>query len=281
MLHVRVAPAARRAVFALFVLVLAACSGGSGCGGCGGAIPGGFPKPSVIDNAASLRITRSGLDQIGALSPKVLTSILKTDGTLSFDIPKTDASTTLFDLGFFSVGATIHICPSGPDHGANPPKCVADVKVGDSQIHLDGAVQHDLNLDGTIPLRVQDLPIKIDATYSYDVGIASGSGNIASFSIDMGVGQAIGGNACNGNVPNFDYFAFPIAASLPIINEPTSPRDGYAMIDAAHAVINPTLNQNNVGICGSCFLDSFNPLCSFNVGCNCSNSHVCCDDVYA
>ena len=281
MLHVRVAPAARRAFFVLFVLFLAACSGGAGCGGCGGAIPGGFPKPSVIDNAASVRITRSGLDQIGAISPKVLTSLLKTDGTLSFDIPKTDASTTLFDLGFFSVGATIHICPAGPDHGANPPKCVADVKISDSQMHLDGAVQHNLDLSGTIPLRVQDLPITIDATYSYDVGVASGSGNIASFSIDMGVGQAIGGNACNGDVPNFDYFAFPITAVLPIINEPTSPRDGYAMIDAKNAVVNPTLDKSNVGICGSCFLDSFNPLCSFDVGCNCkANPHICCDDVY-
>lgn len=276
----RLLPVARRAFFALFVLVLASCSGGAGCGGCGGAIPGGFPRPSVIDNAASVRITRSGLDQIAALSPKVLTSILKTDGTLSFDIPKTDASTTLFDLGFFSVGATIHICPSGPDHGSNPPKCVANVKVAAAQLHLDGATAHNLNLSGTIPLRVQDLPITVDATYSYDVTVASGSGNIASFSIDMGVGQAIGGNACNGTTPNFDYFAFPITAAIPIVNEPTAPRDGYAQIDAAHTVVTPTLDKSNVGICGSCFLDSFNPVCSFGVGCNCSNDHVCCNDVY-
>ena len=259
--HVRrFVPAARRAIFALFVLVLAACSSGGGCSGCGGGtIPGGFPKPSVIDNAASIRLTKSGLDQLSALFPQVLTKLLKTDGTLSFDIPKSDVSDKLIDITVASVGVNVHICPNGPDHGANPEKCVASVNIGTANLHLDGVTPHAITLSGTLPLRLQDLPITVDGTYD----VFGSSGTILSFSVDLGAGQAIGGNACNGGTPTFDYFPFPITVVLPIVDEPTAPRDGYTKIDLAHATITPTLNKDNLGICGTCALDNiYGGLCN-------------------
>jgi MYXO-CTERM domain-containing protein len=289
--------AVRRAAFALFVLVLSACSSGGGCTGCGGGtIPGGFPRPSVIPNAAAVRLTRSGLDQLGALSPAVLSSILKTDGTLSFQIPKTQFTDYLIGsaTSLLALYVNIGICPAGADTGVTPNTCTVNVNVKDANLHLDGVTPHSLSLSGTIPLRLQDLPISVDGAYSYSFdygfGTAKGGGSIASFDIDLGVGTPIGGNKCTTNaagasVPNFDYFAFPITATIPIIDETQTPRDGYAQIDFAHAVITPTLTSANAGICGDCFLDGVNPLCSIagiNVGfgCNCNNDHTCCNDVY-
>ena len=52
-----------------FFLLIASCSGGgcSGCGSCAGMtpLPGGFPADQAIENAASVRVSRPGLDFIG------------------------------------------------------------------------------------------------------------------------------------------------------------------------------------------------------------------------
>ncbi|MBX3261636.1 MAG: hypothetical protein KF782_18275 [Labilithrix sp.] len=50
----------------VFFLLIASCSGG-GCGGCGGCagmtpLPGGFPADKAVENAASVRVSRPGLD---------------------------------------------------------------------------------------------------------------------------------------------------------------------------------------------------------------------------
>ena len=286
----------RRAAFALFVLVLSACSSGGGCTGCGGgAIPGGFPRPAVIPNSAAIRLTKSGLDQLGALSPKVLSTILNTDGTISFNVPETKLTEYLIG----SAGSTVNlyididICPGGADTGVTPPTCVVNVDVKNANLHVDGVTAHSISLSGTIPLRLQDLPLSIDGKYGYDILGNSGGGTIVTAnSLAIGVGQAAsGGKTCVENaagtneIPNFDYFAFPITATIPIVDETQAPRDSYAKIDFAAASIVPTLTASNIGICGSCPLDSVNPLCSVgpvntDFGCNCNNSHLCCNAVY-
>lgn len=83
----------RRLSVVLLFLVVAACSGGgcsSGCAGCGVTpLPGGFPKPSVITNAASLRVTRQGLDflgdNLGTIAGKLLPN--GQNGIISFNVP--------------------------------------------------------------------------------------------------------------------------------------------------------------------------------------------------
>ena len=80
----------------LFFLLVASCSGGgcsSGCGGCGGTtpLPGGFPKDKTIENAASVRVSRPGLDFVEKNLPAVVTKVANAPGgVLGFDIPNID-----------------------------------------------------------------------------------------------------------------------------------------------------------------------------------------------
>ena len=85
--------ALRTALLVALFLLVASCSGGgcSGCSACGTTpLPGGFPKASTIPNAASVRVTRPGLDfvqeNIGLLAEKALGSGA-TAGVVTFPIP--------------------------------------------------------------------------------------------------------------------------------------------------------------------------------------------------
>jgi hypothetical protein len=236
----------RQLVVVLTVLIVASCSGNgcsSGCAGCGVTpLPGGFPKAATVDNAASVRVTRSGLDfmgdNLGDIAGKAL---MGNNGVLSFNIPTSQSKTTV--LGFINI--TLDICPKGPNPNAMPKECIADVNLAGAKLHLDAATyaaannEPALRISGTIPLRVQNLPVNVDTTL----------GNLGGFGI--GVGQA-GNPACNGGTPNYDYFDFPIEVLLPLISETIAPRDGYTKIDTKNAVITPTLNSNNVSLCKSC-----------------------------
>src|SRR5262249_25846086 len=109
-----------------------------------------------------------------------------------------------------------------------------------------------LRISGTIPLRVQYLPVNVGGTV-----------NLGGFGV--GVGQE-GNPNCNGGIPNgpngpgFDYFDFPIEVLLPLVTETIQPRDGYTKIDTKNAVINPTIDNNNIALCKSCGLIS--PVCN-------------------
>ncbi|MGD0527003.1 MAG: hypothetical protein ABSE49_17795, partial [Polyangiaceae bacterium] len=82
----------RWAYFALLVIVLASCSGAGGCSGCSGCgitpLAAGFPQADVIPNAASVRVTRPGLDflaaNLGGIAGKALGS---TGGIETFNVP--------------------------------------------------------------------------------------------------------------------------------------------------------------------------------------------------
>src|SRR5215471_6311577 len=89
----------------LFVLFVASCSGGgcsSGCSGCGTTpLPGGFKKANTIANAASVRVTRSGLDFLAKNIPSIASQVAKTNnGVLTFDIPKSDQSTKILFINY-------------------------------------------------------------------------------------------------------------------------------------------------------------------------------------
>lgn len=245
----------RRLSVVLLFLVVAACSGGgcsSGCAGCGVTpLPGGFPKPSVITNAASLRVTRQGLDflgdNLGTIAGKLLPN--GQNGIISFNVP---SSTTTQKFGPFNI--TIKLCPGGANANVNPKECVAEVNLAGAKLHLDAANYSTVNgepalrISGTLPLRVQDLPVNLTALGDFGIGI----------------GQA-GNPKCQGGVPNgpnglgFDYFDFPIEVLLPLISETIAPRDGYTKIDVKNAVINPQINKNNIALCKDCGV--FNVVC--------------------
>ena len=239
-----------RQLFAvLFVTVIVACSGGgcsSGCAGCGTTpLPGGFPATSTVTNAASIRLTRSGLDFMGTNLGTVATKILPNtvNGTISFDVPDGGDQVVATFLG---VSVHLHVCPGGPDPNANPPTCKAEVQLGNAKLRLDAANYASANgepairISGTIPLRLKDLPVNVSVLGDLEIGVGAGS--------------------CNGGTPNMDYFDFPIEVILPLIAETTAPRTGYTKIDVANAVVNPTITNNNVQFCKDCGF--FSPVCN-------------------
>ena len=121
----------------VFFLLIASCSGG-GCGGCGGCagmtpLPGGFPTDKAVENAASVRVSRPGLDFIEKeLGPIVAKATSSPNGKLTFPIPSSDFNQkNAFSIIInFDVEGTI--CVGGPDPNANPPRCTAEVDFGGS-----------------------------------------------------------------------------------------------------------------------------------------------------
>ncbi len=211
----------RPAFFVLMLIVLASCSGAGGCGGCSGCgmtpLPGGFPQASVITNAASVRVTRPGLDFISANLGPIAAKLIggSSGGLITFNVPD---STTSFSV-IFTINVEICKAPVGMG------QCVADIDVGNAKLHVDAVTPHAISISGTVPVKVDDIPV---AT------------SIGSFDIKLGNGD------CNG----VTYADVPIQATLPLVGETLSPRDGYTKIDTDNAVINPTIDQGVVQICG-------------------------------
>ena len=254
----------RRAFRFVLFLTIASCAGGGGCGGCSAAIPGGFPSDSVIPNSASLRLTRPGLDFIGANLGSVASKVLgKSGGVYSIDVPKSSPEITALPIpiiGGHIVHYIVNICPNSPNPSSVPPECIADIGIGNAQLHLDSVTPDSVLISGTLPVRLQDLPI--DAKSQNLLPDING--------LHVALGAPAGSGRCNGPTPTVDYQAFPLDISLPIVAETLAPRAGYSKIDIANAIVNVDIKQNDVTVCGSCFLDSV-------IGCG---SGACCDAVF-
>ncbi|CAN5781079.1 hypothetical protein BH09MYX1_BH09MYX1_19200 [soil metagenome] len=231
----------KRLVTMLFVLVVAACTGGgcsSGCASCGTQpLAGGFPKADTIPNAASVRVSRSGLDflgtNLGAVAGKLVPNTQS--GVLDFDIP--DGGDTVAGT-FLGIDVHVHVCPGGPDPHAKPPTCRAEIQLGNAKLHVDAANYATagglpaIRIAGTIPIRVKDLPITVSLLNSVEIGVGEGG--------------------CNGGTPNVDYWPLPIEIILPLVNENISPRDGYTKIDVDNAVIKPAIDNSKIQFCKDC-----------------------------
>ena len=215
----------RRALVVLLFLIVASCSGGgcsSGCAGCGvKPLPGGYPKANAITNAASIRVTRPGLDflqaNVGTLASKALGGA---GGVLHFNVPTSTQSITFVN---------ITICPQGPKPNANPPECVADINLAGAKLKIDAITPHAVKISGTVPVQLKLLPVDT---------------SLGSLDVEIGVGGC-------GNV---SYADVPIDIELPLIAEKISPRDGYMKIDAQNAVVNATIDQNIVNVCNGGFI---------------------------
>ncbi|APR77126.1 Hypothetical protein A7982_02473 [Minicystis rosea] len=164
----RTAPAAvllRHLVAIMAVLIIAGCSGGGcgggGCSSCGGvtALPNGFEPNKRIENAGSVRLTKSGLgflqSNLGPLAQKLLGGSGNA-GVLTFNVPSTSGSTS---------GIEYSVCPGGADPNANPPKCVAEINLATSNLQIqpyaDPNHKFNLRITGTLPLRLQNLPLHV------------------------------------------------------------------------------------------------------------------------
>jgi len=219
---------ARRLLVAILCLIIASCSGGgcsSGCSQCGTTpIPGGFPKPQTIANAASVRVTRPGLDFVQENLSGVALKALGTSapgGVASFPIPK---STQSF--------ATI--CPPATP---GPAQCKAEIDLGKAKLRVNAITPNRVKLDGLLPVRIRDLPVSALFINAY---VVAGDKSLAP-----------GGDLCA--VPRgsdtMPYKEFPLNVELPLVAETRIPRNGYTKVDVDNAVIDIAIAQSDVDIC--------------------------------
>lgn len=228
----------RPAFLVLFLILVASCSGAAGCSGCSGCgitpLPAGFPQASVIPNAASVRLTRPGLDFISENIGTVAGDALGTSGgVINFNVPSSSDNLTI---------ATALICQS-----PSATQCVADINIGGAQLHLDSIasvngpnMEPAIEITGTVPVKIADIP----------VGVQVFGATLCSIDVEVG----------SGSCGSIDYAPIPITAILPIIAETTPPRDGYAIIDAANAVVTANIDTSVVNICGGLCADIANLL---------------------
>ncbi|MBX3209775.1 MAG: hypothetical protein KF764_32375, partial [Labilithrix sp.] len=237
----------------VFFLLIASCSGG-GCGGCGGCagmtpLPGGFPADKAVENAASVRVSRPGLDFLEKELPTIATKLTNApNGVIGFDIPTVDpAPAKIADLSIFGeVFLDALVCPDGPDPNANPPRCHASVGIGASTFQIDSITPDAVRIRATIPLELEDTPIQ--ANVSYDPPLV-GPVNLGGITLHIGYGSG----TCSGGKPNVTPKALPLGITIPLVAETTAPRIGYTKIDVDNATIDLSgLNADDVKICSSC-----------------------------
>ena len=210
----------------VFFLLVASCSGGgcsTGCGGCGGTtpLPGGFPKDKAIDNAATVRVSRPGLDFVEKNLPAIVTKVANAPGgVLGIDVPNIDpAKTQIADLSIFGqVFVDPNVCVGGPDPKAVPPRCHAEVGIGKATFLIDSVTPNAVKIRATIPLVLTDTPI--EATVSYDPPIF-GAVDLGSITLHVGYGDG----GCTNGKPQVTPHALPIA----IIDHPLLARRASAL----------------------------------------------------
>lgn len=237
----------------VFFLLVASCSGGgcsSGCGGCGGTtpLPGGFPKDKAIENAASVRVSRPGLDFVEKNLPAVVTKMVNAPGgVLGFDIPQTDPpKTEVANIGIGRILVDPVICEGGADPAATPPKCHAAVGIGSSTFQIDSVTPNALKVKATIPLELEDTPVKVEIRADPIIG---GEFGIGSLTLHIGYGNG----GCNDGKPAVTPKALPVSVTIPLVEETTAPRQGYTKIDVDNAVIDLSgLSSDDVKVCSSC-----------------------------
>ncbi len=236
-----------------FFLLVASCSGGgcSSCSsGCGGTtpLPGGFPKEKTIANAASVRVSRPGLDFVEKELPAIVTNVTKAPGgVLGFDIPNVDpAKTQIANIGIGKILIDPNVCPDGPDPKANPPRCHADVGLGKATFQLDAVTPNAIKIRATVPLKLDDTPISAELRADPIIG---GEFGLGSITLHIGYGDG----DCDNGKPRVTPHALPIGITIPLVEETTAPRNGYTKIDVGNATVDLSgLSENQVRVCSSC-----------------------------
>lgn len=220
---------AKRLLFAVLCLVLASCGGGgcsNGCSACGTTpLPGGFPKVSTIPNAASVRVTRPGLDfvqeNVGTLAEKALGTGAKA-GVATFNIPPGTGNPKICSVP----------TPS-------PSQCNAQIDLGKAKLRVNAVTPNKVKIDGLLPVRIRDLPA------SFTFGLTA-----KAFVVAGDKAQAPGQDLCGQRGSDaIAYKEFPVNVELPLVTETRIPRNGYTKVDVDKAVIDITISQNDIEVC--------------------------------
>jgi len=236
----------------VFFLLIASCSGG-GCGGCGGCagmtpLPGGFPADKAVENAASVRVSRPGLDFLEKELPAIASGLMNApNGTLGFDIPTVDPpKTEIANLGIGRLLIDPVVCPDGPKPNANPPQCHAAIGISQATFQIDAIKPDAVHIRATVPLELEDTPISAALRADPIIGGEFGLGTLT-----LHVGYGSGG--CRDGKPNVTPKGLPLAIKVPLVAETTAPRVGYTKIDIDNAEIDLSgLREDDVKVCSSC-----------------------------
>ena len=223
-------------IFAILVLlIVAGCSGGgcSGCAGCGiTPLPQGFPVEARIENAGSVRLTQSGLQflsaNIGTLVKAALGN-MGTGGVITFPIPESTSTTTIV-----FVDCDITVCPGGPNPDGSPPKCSAEIDVGNAKLNVTTKGPHNVVISGPLPIRLQNLPVDTC---------------LGGMTVTMN-----GNDNCPGENQTFANVALNVDISIEIDANPAHSRHGYTRLKVVKVEIDQAqLEANTHFSCGGFF----------------------------
>ncbi|HSN98960.1 MAG TPA: hypothetical protein VLS89_11765, partial [Candidatus Nanopelagicales bacterium] len=203
----------------LSMMVVGCAAGGGGCGGCGGVTPlaEGFKPEARIENAGSLRLTGAGLtfleQNVGTLAQTLLGDTAA-GGVITFPVPSSTGGILWIDYT---------ICQGGPDPNQNPPRCVAEIDLAGAQLQIDTQAPHHVRIYGPLPIRLQNLPIRID----YGLGIT-----------DTAVATLNGNNGCPPGEQTFANIDIDVDISVEIDGDPTHSRYGYTKVNVGPVNVN-------------------------------------------
>jgi hypothetical protein len=230
----------------VFFLLVASCSGGgcSGCGSCAGMtpLPGGFPTDRAVENAASVRVSRTGLDflekELGPIAAKISGA---PDGKMTFPIPSSNfnqpnAFSFIID---FDVDGTI--CVGGPDPGTNPPRCVAEANIGAATFQIDAVTPDAVQISAVLPVQIDDTPVRANIDPGPEV--------------TLHVGYGANGTCIGPSLERVSVSPKPLSVKIriPLVPETTAPRIGYTKLDVDNAVIDlAAIAADDVRICADC-----------------------------
>ncbi len=235
------ASVAKHVTLAVLFVIAAGCSGGgcsSGCA-CGGMTPlaEGFKPAQRIENAASLRLTETGIgfleSNMGTLASALLGANGGQDGVVAFEIPPTSGS-------FNALITTIKydVCAAGPKPDANPPECVAEIDLGKAQLKLKPTAPHNLKITGPLPVRLRKLPLTIEYFCLPVIGCAKS--NVAV--------TLTGNQSCGGDQTAADL-DLDVTVAIAIDADQKHSRYGYSKVGVDVAIDKEKL-KNSITICG-------------------------------
>lgn len=191
------------AILALLIIAGCAASGG-GCAGCGMTpLPAGFKPADRIENAGAARLTQSGVEfleqNLGVLGRALLGG--GDGGVITFSIPR-------------SSGTGYTVCPGGADPNASPPRCTAEIDVGSAALQIEPRTPHNLRIRGSLPVRLQNLPILVNLLITDSTVIATLNGN----------------DACPPDDQTFTNINLDVELSVEIDVNPQHSRQGYSRV---------------------------------------------------
>ena len=226
----------KNVVIALLFTIFAGCAGGgcsSGCS-CGGIEPlaNGFNPNQRIENAASVRLTDSGLtffeDNLGTLAG-VLQTQQGEEATGVIKLPLSESS------GSFSISAlqvvSYTICPGGADFDTNT--CVIELDLENAPLTITSEDPHNIRVEGPLPARAQNIAI------DYTLLVLPESTQVV-----------VNGNGACDSGQTFANIDMSAVISIEIDNDEFHARSGYSRLRIDELTIDEQQVTDAVNFCG-------------------------------